>query len=151
MPMLLPTVLADLVISFEAKATSEIDVTLTRLESMNRPLLDDKSQSTMLKNLNYIARTLNEVRNSLGRSETRLKNLEHLLERSAQFTLELRITASQSISDFEAAARVLDGHAGNIASDAHHLLLQVENHHTRVKDQQQVVRMLDHNSISSKD
>lgn len=142
LPMLLPTLLADLIVSFETKAISDMDDTLNRLESMNKPLLDDKAQSAMLNKLNYIARTLNEVRNSLGRSETRLKNLEHLLEKVAQFTAELKITASQNFSNFDAGSRVLGGHSGNLASDAHHLLLQVQNHHTRVKDQQQVVRIV---------
>lgn len=144
LPMLMPIVLADMIISFEASANVHVDVKLCQLEAINRRMLDDKADHSLLDNLKYAARTLNEMRNSIGRSETRLQNLHHLLKVCAGITKDLRNTMSPSSAmELGAASRILDGHANNLESDGHHLLLQLQNHHTRVQNQQSVVGFLE--------
>jgi hypothetical protein len=144
-PMILPTALADLVISSEANGTLLIDSKLSQLEKGNDSLLESASMvATTIDSAERTAKTLNTVRGAIGRSERRLQSLKYLLVASLGFmedTLLNRGTAVQSPqSDADAAKRILQAHNANMRSDVEHLLLQVWNNNVRVQTQQQVVR-----------
>lgn len=145
-PMILPTALADLVISSEASGTVSIDSKLSQLEKGNDSLLESASMvPTTIDSAERTAKTLNTVRGAIGRSERRLQSLKYLLSASLgymQDTSHSHATAVQSSAqwDFEAAKRILRAHNANMRSDVEHLLLQVQNNNVRVQTQQQVVR-----------
>ena len=146
-PMILPTALADLVISSEASGTLLIDSKLSQLEKGNASLLESASMvATTIDSAERTAKTLNTVRGAIGRSERRLQSLKYLLNASLQYMQDTTChnnatTAVQSPQwDVDAAKRILRAHNANMRSDVEHLLLQVWNNNVRVQTQQQVVR-----------
>lgn len=142
-PMVLPTALADLVISSEACGLVSIDDELNQLESRNDELLRSASKISTSREAERTAKTLNAVRSALGRSERRLRSLECLLGACLQYMQELRTTIPNQIPRraMDAASRILKAHNSNMHSDIVHLLLQIQNNHGRVQTQQQFVRI----------
>jgi len=140
-PMLLPTALADLMVTAEAAGTTKIDDTLSQLERGNRALLHSASKlSTTVDQVEHTAQTLNDVRNALGRSERRLRSLALLLATCmAEIGMLSIIAPPHPQWDTAAAERILQGHNANLRSDVDHLLLQVQNNNARAQTQQQVV------------
>lgn len=144
-PMILPTALADLVISSEAYGTVSIDSKLSQLEKGNDSLLESASMvPTTIDSAERTAKTLNTVRGAIGRSERRLQSLKYLLHASLDYMQggsHSNATAAQSSPqwDVDAAQRILRAHNANMRSDVEHLLLQVWNNNVRVQTQQQVV------------
>lgn len=144
-PMILPTALADLVISSEASGTVSIDEKLCQLERGNDSLLESASMvSTTIDSAERTAKTLNTVRGAIGRSERRLQSLKYLLSASLEYMQDYynTTTLQSPLWDVEAAKRILRAHNANMRRDVEHLLLQVENNNVRVQTQQQVVCLL---------
>jgi ribulose bisphosphate carboxylase small subunit len=143
-PMILPTALADIVISSEAFGTLLIDSELSKLEKGNDSLLESASMiATTIDSAERTAKTLNAVRGAIGRSERRLQSLKYLLNASLGYMQDAshsNAAAAQS-QQWDSAQRILRAHNANMRSDVEHLLLQVWNNNVRVQTQQQVVRV----------
>lgn len=141
--MLLPTALADLIVTSEASGSAMIDGKLSELERGNRALLQSASKlSTTVDQIERTAQTLNDVRNALGRSERRLWSLRYLLAacvENMEGLCKTIATIGQAQQHADVAQRILRGHNVNLHSDADHSLLQVQNNNARVQTQQQVV------------
>jgi hypothetical protein len=142
-PMILPTALADLVVSSEAILYVSIDLKLRRLEQVDRTVMDPLRK---IDNVEREVVALNVAQYMIGRTERRLQRLNYMLGASLEYMQDTHHNTSTAAipspqCDVDAARRILRARNANMRSDVEHLLLQNRNNTVRVQTLQQVVRL----------